>query len=194
VRAGRPVLADIGFDLEPGGALVLNGPNGAGKSTLLMCLAGLIAHEGHVEWTGADQDGPARSIHFAGHLNAVRPDLTLFENLGFWADMLGGDRARIDPALDQAGLHGLSGYDARHLSAGQGHRLALARLLVAPRPVWLLDEPSSALDAAGDEWVARLIADHIAQGGMAIVATHRPLELETETLQTLTLAGSEVSA
>ena len=182
-RGDRKVFADVAFQVSGGEALIVRGANGSGKSTLLMCLAGLLPLEGKISWS--EDSLPLSNanrfelIHFIGHLNAIKNELTLAENLEFWSSMFGGDKTRIAGALEQASLGGLSTYRAGHLSAGQRHRLSLARLLVTPRPVWLLDEPSSALDQEGDRWVAALIAQQIRAGGLVIAATHRQIALET---------------
>lgn len=181
-RGGRDVLAGLDLEAQSGAALLLRGPNGAGKSSLLLALAGLIHVEGQVGWQSGgeavDDIGP--HLHFSGHQHAIKPELSLFENLQFWTSMLGGDAGLIEPALDAAGLGGLGAFAARNLSAGQTHRLALCRLLIAPRPVWLLDEPSSALDRQGDAWVGQLIDAQLAAGGLVIAATHRDIPLSAE--------------
>ncbi len=178
-RGGRPLFADLDIKLGPGEALMLTGPNGAGKSSLLMCLAGLLAHEGQIVWHGrSDEERPGSDLHFLSHLGAIKPSLTLRHNLEFWADLNGGDRARIAPALEEARLDHAADLVAGLLSAGQTRRLALSRLVVAPRPVWLLDEPTSALDKQGDAWVAGLIDRQLAAGGLAVIATHQPIGLD----------------
>ena len=189
-RGGRALFAEIGFTLEPGKALVLTGPNGVGKSSLLMCLAGLLAHEGSVRFEGrGEEDRPGTDLHFLSHLPALKPNLSLKDNLLFWTDINGGDRARVDPALEEARLDHAADLRASYLSAGQTRRLALCRLLVAPRPVWLMDEPTAALDTQGDAWVAGLIDAHLAKGGLAVIATHLPLGLATPP-QTLALGAA----
>lgn len=173
-RGGRPVLSGLGFALGPGEALEVRGPNGAGKSSLLMALAGLIAPEkGTIGWSGGGEAGESRALlHYLGHRAAVKPGLTLRENLTFWADALRGAHDGVMPALAAAGLAAIADLDAGVLSAGQARRLALARLLAIPRPVWLLDEPTAALDKDGAGWAGTLVAAHLAGGGMAVIATH----------------------
>lgn len=178
-RGERDIFSRVSLQAGPGEAVLLRGPNGAGKSTLLLALCGFLHPvAGTIAWEGADPEhGIGVDLHFVGHLSAVKPNLTVEENLGFWADINGGDRDEVGPALEAAGIGGLGSYEAAILSAGQTRRLALARLLVAPRPVWLLDEPTSALDAQGDAWVAALIDAHLEQGGMVIAATHLDLRI-----------------
>lgn len=189
-RAGQIVVAGVDFTLAGGRGMALRGPNGAGKSSLLLALTGLIGLEtGRVDWRRAEADAPVREvIHFVGHLPGIKPALTVMENLRFAAALQGGDRALIEPAIDAAGLARLVGLEAGILSAGQVRRLALARLLVAPRPVWLLDEPTSALDAQGSDWVSALIAGQLDRGGMVLYATHLDLPVEADPrFSTLTL-------
>jgi heme exporter protein A len=181
VRGDQQIFSPVRFSVSAGELLLLRGPNGSGKSSLLMCLAGLLPFQGELAWDIPQDLSPEGQkneiIHYAGHLNAMKPELSLSENLCFWAALFGGDRALIGAALEKSGLGGLGNYSAGNLSAGQKHRLSLARLLVSKRAVWLLDEPSSALDRQGDEWVAGLISDHLEQGGIVIAATHRPISL-----------------
>ncbi|HHG89116.1 MAG TPA: heme ABC exporter ATP-binding protein CcmA [Devosia sp.] len=181
-RGDRTIFSGVGFQVSGGEALMVRGANGSGKSSLLMCLAGILPAGGDISWTRGDSNLPESDrlemLHFIGHLNAIKNELTLAENLQFWSAMSGGEHSRITDALEQANLAGLGTYKAGHLSAGQRHRLSLARLLVTPRPIWLLDEPSSALDRQGDRWVAALIARHMNSGGLAIVATHLPIALD----------------
>lgn len=189
-RGGRAVLADLSFDLAAGEALMLRGPNGAGKSSALMALAGLIRpEEGRIEHLGRDPEAPPLGhMHYVAHAPAIKSGLSVGENLQFWATTLGNADADIASALTQAGLGRLEGLDAGLLSAGQTRRLALARLVAVPRPLWLLDEPTSALDADGAEWVGELVSRHLAQGGMAVVATHLDIAV-AGTIKTLTLGG-----
>lgn len=178
LRGGQTVVSGIGFGLGPGRALELRGPNGAGKSSLLLALAGLIpVQTGTIAWQGGDDEVPTRAqLHYLGHHPGIKTGLTVRENLAFWVNVLGGRMGDIPSALDAAGLGPIGDFDAGVLSAGQGRRLALARLLAIPRPVWLLDEPTSALDTAGARWVGEMITAHLAQGGMAIIATHLDID------------------
>ncbi len=172
------MFANLGFSVTPGGALILRGANGSGKTTLLRLMAGLTAPAaGHLAWNGVavdDQDAHARQLRFVTHLDAVKPALTVTENLAFWMALWAGDvQDRIlVKAMEALDLQRLSSFPARLLSAGQRHRLALARLVVAPAPLWLLDEPGNALDDASLAALAAMIAAHRAHGGMVVVASH----------------------
>ena len=186
LRGGRLVFAGLDFDLEPGGALLLLGPNGAGKSSLLRVLAGLLApFAGRLEWGGApvadDPEAHAARTHYLGHHDAVKPVLTVAETLRFWARLHqpegdGADRA-VARALDRFGLGPLADMPGRMLSAGQKRRTNLARLLAAPSPLWLLDEPTTALDRASIAVLEQVLADHRAQGGLGVLSTHAPVAL-----------------
>lgn len=187
-RAGRPVLDGVSFAVEAGGALVVVGPNGAGKSTLLRALAGLLKPvSGAIRIEGdADDLEPRERMHLLGHLDAVKNGLSVERNLRFARDLLGGT-GDLAAALDRVGLGGLGELPGGVLSAGQRRRLALARLIAAPRPVWLLDEPTAALDAGGQALLAELVAAHRAKGGLMIAATH--LALGVPDAVTLELGG-----
>jgi heme exporter protein A len=181
-RGERPVFAGLDFSLAPGEALVVTGPNGSGKSTLLRLIAGLVPRAGGaLLCDGAEvaQDWPAfrARLHYVGHLDAIKPALTLSETLAFWVRLHGG-RADVLATLDAFGLAPLADLPARLLSVGQRRRLALARLVAVPRTLWLLDEPTTALDAAAQARLAALLAAHRAAGGLVIAATHADLGLE----------------
>lgn len=189
VGHGESVLArDLSFELSPGTGLLLRGPNGTGKSTLLLTLAGLLPKlGGSVEIAGHDEDdGPA--LHHCGHRNAVRARLGVAETLDFWAAINGRTGLPILAALDRVGLAQAARLDAGYLSAGQQRRLVLARLLVTRRPLWLLDEPTAALDADGRTLLSALLADHLAEGGMAVIATHD--DIAVPGFETLSLGGA----
>lgn len=173
IGRGETVLGrDIALDVAAGQGMLLRGPNGAGKSTLLLTLAGLLPPlAGAIRIDGHDEDfGPAR--HYCGHRNAVRARISVAETLQFWTALNGPGGLAVDAALERVGLARLARVDAGYLSAGQQRRLALARLLVSPRPIWLLDEPSAALDIDGQALLAALLREHLAAGGLAVIATH----------------------
>lgn len=175
-RGPRRLAEGLRFAVGPGQLLVVRGPNGAGKSSLLACIGGALRPAaGHVTLTGGSGDAPR--VHLLGHLAAVKARLSVSENLAFWADLNGGERRNISGALARVGLGHAAALDAGYLSAGQARRLAIARLLVADRPVWLLDEPLAALDSEGHRVVGDLIAAHLARGGLAVAATHDDLDL-----------------
>lgn len=193
-RGDFSVFAGLDLSAGPGEVILLRGPNGAGKSTLLGALAGLFRpFSGQIDWLDRDPEIPlTHYLHMLGHLSAVKPSLTVSENLGFWKTLYGGT-GDPDEAAFAAGLDGLEDIEAGVLSQGQTRRLGLARLLVAARPVWLLDEPTAGLDAAGEAWVAGLIARQIGMGGLVIAATHLPIDLPgTAKVTTLTLAGRQI--
>jgi len=182
-RGGRRVYRGVTLAVEPGRAMQLRGPNGAGKSTLLRQFAGLLpviegdAGIGAVSLARDPADARAH-VAYAGHLDAIKPALGVRANLSFWAGFLGvADDARIDAALARLGLEAVSDAPAAYCSAGQKRRLGLARLLVADRPVWLLDEPTVSLDAAATGVVAAMVREHCAAGGSALIATHIDLGL-----------------
>jgi heme exporter protein A len=182
VRGGRRVFHDLSFALEAGGALLLTGPNGSDKSSLLRIMAGLLkpaAGKLSREGTAADDDpdGMRAELHYIGHLDAVKPVLSVSENLAFWAGLRANDGGGIGAALEPFGLGPLAETPARLLSAGQRRRLALSRLIAAPAVLWLLDEPSVGLDRDSLAALEAAIARHRGSGGMVIVATHTTIDL-----------------
>lgn len=179
VRGGRTLFSDLSFAVEAGSALAVTGPNGSGKTTLVRTLAGLLKPAaGRVRLEGGQPDWlPGEECHYVGHLNAVKASLTVEENAEFWSRYLGGAQHDIATALETFGLTSLRDIPAGYLSAGQRRRLGLARVLLAKRPIWLLDEPTTSLDQAGQEALSRTVNAHIAAGGLAIAATHMPLGL-----------------
>lgn len=179
VRGERAVFTGLSFRLAPGGALLLAGRNGAGKSTLLRVLAGLLRPaEGKVLWAGgdalADRAAHAARLAWVGAQDAVKPGLTVAETLDFEAAITGG---RTEPGLAAFALEALADVPVRMLSTGQRRRVALARLALAPRALWLLDEPTLGLDAASVARFGALAAAHRAAGGLVVAATHLPLPL-----------------
>ena len=176
-RSGLVLTENLDFSLRNGEALLLVGPNGTGKTTLLLTLAGVITPlAGSFAADGLQGELPL--LHYCGHRNAIKPRLSVLENLAFWAALNGPTGLAPAAALAEVGLDVLAGLDAGYLSAGQSRRLALARLLVSLRPLWLLDEPTAALDTAGQALVGRLLDAHLAMGGLAIAATHDPILLD----------------
>ena len=189
------IFVNVSFRLSPGEAMVLTGRNGSGKSTLLRVVAGLLRPEkGRVEAVFRDgrERRPAREVsHYLGHRNAMKQELTVIENLAFWQAFLGnfegGEGRSVEEAAEMVGLGGITHLPFGYLSAGQQRRFAMAKLLVAHRPVWILDEPTAALDAAADQMFAGLVHEHLSNGGIAIAATHQPLGLKDP--KTLVMKG-----
>ena len=188
------IFRDIAFEIAGGEALVVKGPNGSGKSTLLRVLAGLLpARSGSAKLLAAPHpvERIGEAAHYLGHRNAMKRELTVEENLSFWktflGDMIGGAGVPVEEAVEAVGLGGIAHLPFGYLSAGQQRRMAMAKLLVAWRPVWILDEPTAALDAAAEDMFAGLVTAHLARGGIAIAATHQPLGLEG--VQELTMTG-----
>lgn len=176
-RGGRLALSAPAFEVAAGQAGVLRGPNGAGKSTLLRALAGLLplsagdARLGDLSLS-ADRDEFAANVAYAGHLDAVKPAMTVRENIASWAALYETAASGVEPALSAFNLTAIADTPAAYCSAGQKRRLGLSRLLVMNRPVWLLDEPTVSLDAASVALFARAVSDHCATGGVALAATH----------------------
>jgi len=183
-RGARTIIRNLSFKVAAGEALLLTGANGAGKTTLIRTLAGFLAPSGGT--ISLDGGDPERDIseqaHYVGHANGIKASLTVAENLRFWTEYLAeddrdGNADRLEEALDHFNLLDLSDIPAGYLSAGQRRRLGLARLLVAHRPLWLLDEPTVSLDTASVTLLAKAVDAHVTGGGIAIAATHIPLGL-----------------
>lgn len=185
------IFNDISFALGAGEALIVTGPNGSGKSTLLRVLAGLLAAESGGLFLEDGPPGfkhPHELSHYLGHRNAMKRELTVEENLSFWqrflGDSPGGTGIDLVAAAEAVGLADIMHLPFGYLSAGQQRRMAMAKLLVAHRPIWILDEPTAALDAGADRLFSGLVAAHLGRGGIVIAATHQPLGIgQTQALQ-----------
>jgi heme exporter protein A len=184
-RGGRLLVENLGFTLENGFALIVSGHNGAGKSTLLRAFAGLLP-PARGRWSLAcdmpEAQEPGALAHYLGHAEAAKPALTVRENLEFWHAMLAmpgsASSHTPDSALAALGAPQIVDLPVAYLSAGQRRRVALARLLLAPRPLWILDEPLTALDTAGQALLKAMMREHLALGGLIIAATHAPLGID----------------
>lgn len=181
VRGEREVFASLDVTVNSGEAVAVTGPNGAGKTSLLRLMAGLLALGGGAIALegGNDELTLPEQAHYLGHRDALKPALSVSENLAFWRDFLGGETSETGVALESVGLGHVAHLPAAYLSAGQRRRLSVARLLVVKRPVWLLDEPTSALDAPSQATLAGLMREHLTGGGIIIAATHGPIGLDS---------------
>ena len=178
IRGGRFVFRDVSLHANAGTALAIEGANGAGKTSLLRMLAGLLAPaSGTIRFGAADAEERGKFVGWLGHQDGVKPQLSPRETLSFFAALHGAD-ANVDDVLQSVGLARACDLPCQYLSAGQKKRLALARLKMSGRALWLLDEPLAALDAQGKTLVRDLVAAHCASGGIAIAATHEPLGLD----------------
>ncbi len=200
IRGERQLFKDVSFSLAPGEALLLRGPNGSGKSSLLRLLAGFLAPAaGQVTWQGqaiqAEPETYRAGLIYLGHQDAVQPQTSAEENLSYWARLAGLSTAEAaecsGAALEKAGLGRQRRLPGRYLSAGQKRRLGLARLLLRPLPLWLLDEPTNALDAAATAWLGEALAAHRAGGGVVLLASHVPVPLPAA--RTLTLPSGDLA-
>ncbi|WP_375415029.1 heme ABC exporter ATP-binding protein CcmA [uncultured Bradyrhizobium sp.] len=185
IRGGRAVFSGLDFDASAGEALAVTGANGAGKTSLLRLIAGLLTPSGgSIDLEGGDGELTlAEQAHYLGHRDALKPALSVMENLAFWRDFLGGEVSAARESLAAVGLGHAAHLPAAVLSAGQRRRLSIARLQTVRRPIWLLDEPTSALDAAGQAIFAALMRDHLARGGLIVAATHAPLGIDARELR-----------
>lgn len=182
-RGERVLFKDLSFSLNAGTALHLRGRNGAGKTSLLEVLCGLRRLA-----TGEVKAPQPQQMHWLGHRNALNPALSAQENLAFWCNLNHVNEAGITPALTRLGLAKLCHRACRTLSAGQKRRSALARLLLAKRDLWLLDEPLDGLDSEGLSLFAAMLSEHLQRGGAAVVTSHQPLPAGLPQVQALELA------
>ncbi|MFC3071376.1 heme ABC exporter ATP-binding protein CcmA [Phenylobacterium soli] len=184
-RGGRLLFENLALELGPGEACALIGPNGSGKTSLLRAVAGLVRPEaGEIVFDGAEADtARGEGLHFISHQDGLKPARTAWEELRFWSAWCGADEAHARAAAEALELVPLLDLEVRRLSAGQRRRLALARLLAAPRPLWLLDEPLSPLDARWRGRFGEIMADHLGRGGLILAAVHDPLPGATKTLE-----------
>ena len=184
-RGGRRLFSGVSLTLKAGEACALVGPNGVGKTSLLRAVAGLVAIEAGEIGFGATEPAQARAegLHFQGYQDGLKPARTAREELGFWSRWSGADASWAEAAAERLSLEPLLDLEIRRLSAGQRRRLALARLLAAPRPLWLLDEPLSPLDAAWRARFGEIMAEHLAGGGLILAAVHDPLPIPARPLE-----------
>jgi heme exporter protein A len=180
-RGGREVFAGISFSVASGECLAIRGRNGAGKSSLLRMIVGLVrVAGGQLLLEGGDAElSVGEQAHYLGHLDALKPSLSVAENLRFWSAFLGTAAVDLHEPLRAVGLEALVDLPAAYLSAGQRRRLSIARLLAVKRPLWLLDEPTSTLDAAAQTRLGEIMRAHLGSGGIILAATHGPLPLES---------------
>ncbi len=193
VRGGRSLFSSLSFKVESGHALILRGPNASGKTSLLRIIAGFLTpDEGHLRWAGVKGKAALSTlqgnIHLIGHLTALKPVLSVAENVAIWA-ALHGSNGQTAEALHAMGLAELAELPVHFLSEGQKRRTALARLIAFQKPIWLLDEPLAGLDAASTDRLIKAITGHLSNGGIAVIATHQLLHLDAELQSELQIGG-----
>lgn len=186
IRGERCLFENVGFALGPGQLLLLKGRNGSGKTSLLRALLGLLEPEtGAIQWDGepiADvRQAYCRSLVWMAHRVGLKADLTLVENLLFESSLRPFDYADFDAVLERLGLNRLKKLPVRFLSAGQQRRVGLARMLLADAPLWLMDEPFTNLDADGRQLVVEVLDEHLAAGGLCVIATHQDVDVDAPT-------------
>lgn len=196
-RGGKVLFRDLGFDLGRGQALVVNGANGAGKSSLLRSLAGLLPwRAGQLQWCGqmlkSTDAAYAQRLAYLGHHGGMSDTLTGLENLRFALTLTGApwDAGQVQHVLQRLALQGVASRPLGRLSQGQRRRLALARVWLSQRPLWLLDEPDNSLDAEGSQCLTQMLEQHLEGGGLAVVVSHRGLVLPPQRMQTLCLSAA----
>ncbi len=175
-RGGRPVVSELSFSLSSGDGMMLSGPNGSGKTTLLRAIAGfgeITGGELHLD-SLKDTDELSQACLYIGHHNAIKPQLSVQENIDFWASFGGGD---VAAALASFSLEPIKDVPASMLSAGQRRRVGLSRLALAKRPVWLLDEPATSLDKASTKTLSQLMQSYLDEGGILIAASHTDFDI-----------------
>lgn len=188
VRGDRPLFAHLSFSLKPGELLHVTGANGSGKTTLLRTLCGLThAHAGEVRWHGTAIHKLGDEFHaqlaYVGHANGIQGDLTPVENLSVAASLSGGaDSTLIGATLERLGLMAYHHFPSKILSQGQKRRLALARLVVERKPLWILDEPLSGLDVDSVTLMTTILKEHLAQGGIIIITSHQDINVQMKTV------------
>ncbi|MBI3437591.1 MAG: heme ABC exporter ATP-binding protein CcmA [Proteobacteria bacterium] len=180
-RGGRALFENLSFAVQSGSYAEIRGANGSGKTSLLRAVAGFLKpRAGQVTFARVEE--PSEALHYLGHLNGLKAAASASAHVRYWGGLLGGYER---DALTRVGLRRVADLPALALSQGQSRRLALARLLVAPRPIWLLDEPAAALDVNGRNVLAELISTHCSSGGLVLAAVHEPLGVKPDQVVTV---------